>query len=635
MIRSSWSLKSILTIGGVAFTACGEGTTDPPPVPPLPPEPVTPAISLDMTLGEVVTLTDPSQVRVFQLNGGGESRDYEVIVQSASSSFGGWTDMQVKIKAQGASANAVPVELPQLFPTLSGFERERVLRASSFSRERALRASTRRELLRVGARPLRVKRNASASIVSSGSPPQLGQMMDFTIGVDENLNGDCSNPTIISGEVMYVGQNFTIVEDVQFAAELSSSQRLSSADYQKIGDQLDTVVFPTDVAYFGAPADIDSNGTVIALITAEVNRMSEAGSGSIIAGFFWSGDLMGKASCPASNEGEIFYLAGPDPNSTFGAEIDLDFANTLARTTVAHEFFHLLNTQQRITKGGGNLSTDLEHSWLDEGLAHLAEEVAGLASVGLGTRSNFDLSAVLNSDEELDAFNDFHLLNFDRFGRFLQGGCPEKSVGPANTQALGATGGSDPGGVESLKFRGFAYGFVRWLGDQFGPEGSGQVPGSREEDLFRELSSGGPSHLSGVANVLRGIQVVSGSNVEWRELVASYMASLVVDDAAPAGVDPRTQFKTWDLRGLFQQANDNPADLGCPFDRTYPLFPAVVTLTPSLNQTISFTVNSATGRFISMSSSGVAPDVVLEVMNPSGGALLSDARAQVTIIRTG
>ena len=89
------------------------------------------------------------------------------------------------------------------------------------------------------------------------------------------------------------------------------------------------------------------------------------------------------------------------------------------------------------------------------------------------------------------------------------------------------------------------------------------------------------------------------------------------------------------MRGLFQQANDNPADLGCPFDRTYPLFPAVVTLTPSLNQTISFTVNSATGRFISMSSSGIAPDVVFEVMTPSGGALLSDARAQVTIIRTG
>ena len=86
------------------------------------------------------------------------------------------------------------------------------------------------------------------------------------------------------------------------------------------------------------------------------------------------------------------------------------------------------------------MNTDLEHSWLDEGLAHLAEELAGLASVGLGTRSNFDLSAVLNSDEELDAFNDFHLLNFDRFGRFLQGGCPAKSVGPANTQALGATG---------------------------------------------------------------------------------------------------------------------------------------------------------------------------------------------------
>ncbi|MCG8469191.1 MAG: hypothetical protein MJB57_13460 [Gemmatimonadetes bacterium] len=573
-----------------------------------------------MGVGEVVTLSDAAQVRSFRIAGGGESRDYRMIVHSASESPGATTAMQVVLTADGASGNAVPTQPLRARPPSRLSDRELRLRASSYEQERILKRRADEELRRVGARAYRPGLDVSASVVS-GSPPQLGEVLTFKVGIALPLSGDCNSNITVTGEVKYAGQHFTIVEDQQVAGHFTN------ADFQEIGQQLDDVVYPTNVAYFGAPADIDNNETVIALITAEVNKLTPAGSNAIIAGFFLAGDLADVSSCPASNQGEIFYLAGPDPNSTFGAEISLDFANTLARTTVAHEFLHLINTQQRVTIGGGSLVSDREDAWLDEALAHLAEELAGLVDAGFGTRANLGLAQITATDPQLDAFNDFHLLNFDRFGTFLYDG-------PEETLALGDASGFDPGGEASLPFRGFAYGFVRWLGDHFGPSGAGVLPGSREELLFRELSSGGPTFLKGIANVERAVQVVGSSNLQWEELLSYYLASLVVDDDAPSGVDPMTQFASWDMRDVFGALNGSNLGNSEPFNRLYPLLPSSVTLSSSTNQTISFTTNASTGRFISLTSPGTSPDLDVGITNQSGADLSAGARGRVTIIRT-
>ncbi len=616
----------LAAVVGLVLSACG-GATDPPPAPPPPPPPppppggsVPPAISLDMTVGEIVTLTNPAQVRSFQLDGGGEARDYQMIVQSASESFGGVTPMQIRVTAAGASANAVPVRIPVLERRSGPTDRELAMRASSAEMETVLRDRTRQEMARVGAAPFRPGFDVSAS-VAAGRPPVLGEMLTFSIGIDSNFNPDCNNTGTIMGEVVYAGQNFTVVEDVDVAGTLTPS------DYQEIGTQLDNVVYPTNVAYFGPPADIDNNQTVIALITAEVNRFTPQGSNAIIAGFFFAGDLLTKAGCPASNEGEIFYLIGPDPGAQFGPAISAEFANTLARTTVAHEFLHLINTEQRAIIGNGDLITNREDAWLDEGLAHLAEELAGLATAGLGTRSNLDLNRLTLSQADLDAFNDFHLLNVDRFASFLYDG-------PESVMTLGTSSGGDPGGVESLTFRGFGYGFVRWLGDHFGPAGAGTLPGSREELLFRELSRGGPSHVSGITNVEAALQAIAGSNLQWDELLSLYLASLVADDNAPSGTDPRAQSLTWDLRGLYAQLQTSNLGMSNPFDRPYPLVPAAVTLTASTNQVLTFSTNASSGRYVSITSPATSPDVVIQVTNQSGADLAGGVAGQVTILRT-
>ena len=642
-LRDRWPRLG-LAISGLTLTACGGGTTEPPP----PPPPAlatgcggvaTPSVSvtLDLTPGQHVTLDAPADVRAFRLAGGDSPRDYQVIVQSASEAPGQSVDGCMRVRAERASANVAPSSPPRLVSAGGELNRDLRRRASWFARERLLRERDLQELAAVGAQPVRPRTPGldPIDLADALRPPELGDTLSFRIGVGADLTVNCRNPTMVTGEVRYAGEHFTIVEDIQFHAQ-PESDRFSPEDFETIGRQLDEVVYPVDVAYFGEPADIDQNGTVFALISAEVNRLTPVGETSIVAGFFLARDLTSRSSCEASNEGEIFYLVGPDPDEDFGAEITLDFADRLARSTVAHEFAHLINAQRRVTLGSGNIFGDREVAWLDEGMAHLAEEVAGLRAADFGTRENLDLATIVPSQFHEDIFNDFHVLNVNRLGRFLRGGCPTPNPdGPAATRVLGDAAGEDPGGVESLAFRGFAYGFVRWLGDHFGPSGTGgALPGSREEELFRHLTSGGPAHFRGITNVERTLQTVAGVNIEWEELLSLYLTSLIADDRAPAGADPRTQWRTWNLRDLYGQLSTTNLGEACPFTRDFPLTPSRVNLHVSTSSSTEFTVNSSTGRYFSLVSSGATPDVIVEVMDPAGADLPGRARAQITVLRT-
>src|SRR5436190_1747936 len=66
----------------------------------------------------------------------------------------------------------------------------------------------------------------------------------------------------------------------------------------------------------------DGNGRAIPFFTRSVNKLSPAGSGEVVLGFYYGRDLLPKqgplGSCPGSNEAEMFYLLVPDPNGVNG-----------------------------------------------------------------------------------------------------------------------------------------------------------------------------------------------------------------------------------------------------------------------------------------------------------------------------
>ena len=433
--------------------------------PPIPPPPPGPAITLNLAVGQSVTLTDPAEIRSFQLDGGAGAREYQVIVQSASEAFGGSVGARLSVSAVSASASVVDAAPSRPALTLGSASAHFERRQRALLMEDRLRRNTRRELQRVGARPA-VSRDRSGigpRFNIASAPPTVGQNVAFKLAVTTDLQVNCNSTDTIDAVIKWVGNHFAIAEDVQSAGHFTQQ------DYDDLGALLDQTIYPVETTYFGEPADIDGNDVVVALITAEVNRMTPRGAGFLIAGFFFDGDIFDASSCAASNEGELFYLIGPDPGGTYSDPVSVAEALSLARTTVGHEFLHLLNTQQRITIGGGGALAD-EDAWLDEGLAHFAEELVGLSVAGHGLRQNLDLFDVapVGDVEAGVAFNDFHLLNLQRVARFM--------LDPEGTQALGSSTGGDPSGAESLKMRGFAYLMARWLGDQFGPAGSGPLP---------------------------------------------------------------------------------------------------------------------------------------------------------------
>lgn len=124
---------------------------------------------------------------------------------------------------------------------------------------------------------------------------------------------------------------------------------------------------PSLDTWFGANSDIDNNGVIIALITSQVNKLT-SGSGGIITGFFYSGDLFGY------NLAEIVYMSTPDSAGVYGTAVSNSFSmSNFLPAVLFHEVQHLKSYYQHTVVAGGVS----EENWLNEGMSHLTEDLVG------------------------------------------------------------------------------------------------------------------------------------------------------------------------------------------------------------------------------------------------------------------
>ena len=286
-----------------------------------------------------------------------------------------------------------------------------------------------------------------------------------------------------------------------------------------------------------------------------------------------------------------------------------------ARSVSAHEIEHLLSASERMVFNGGWI-TDLEVAWLGEALAHVAEEVTGFAVGELSTRDELTHDEI-TADPEL--FEAYFLNNFARAGLFMES--------PGETLTIIA---QDPGGLESLRMRGFGWLFLRWLADQYAPSGSGgPVAGSREEWLFRSLSTGGSGPAQGISNVERALQEVAGETVSWQELLADFGTMLAVEDDV-TGVAPRLTLPTWRLRDVYRGIHDGSRGGQAPFTEAYPLQMEESAFTTSA---WDFDVNASGEVYFEFTSDGGPAPLSLLLGAQSGGELPPGARVLFTIVR--
>jgi hypothetical protein len=144
---------------------------------------------------------------------------------------------------------------------------------------------------------------------------------------------------------------------------------------------LDDRVLPTAAPHFGLARDVDGDGRFTVLITGWLSRL--AGGRLAVDGFVRGADLDPDVPAPFGNRCDMMYLSAalrPGPH---------------LRTVLAHEYTHAATFSQkaRAAAAAGGPPGFEEEGWLDEALAHLAEDLHGFSRTNLDYRVSAFLSA--------------------------------------------------------------------------------------------------------------------------------------------------------------------------------------------------------------------------------------------------
>lgn len=567
---------------------------------------------LDLAPGDVRTLTGAAALECLRLQGSPDGRELLMTVGTASRTAGAVTPLRLHLRTGREPSG----EAPRLSASIRGPRATEDAAIRDFGAEATLRENALRSLRRRGVRSPRLSGPPRPDLqaVRTQTSPQPGDLASFRFATGPDLGVSCQDTTrTVTARVRAVGERVMLVQDT--AAPSTGS--FSEADFELLRDEFDRVVLPTDSAYFGGPADIDGNGRITLLFTPEVNRLTPRNATSRISGFFLpldlvdSGDAEGSGLrgpegqvCPASNEGEVLYLSVPDPDGDVGPALARPEALRLARSVTAHELEHLLSAEQRLIFGGGDFS-DLGTTWLQEGLAHLAEEVVGLRIMGLEPGSDLGWREVSADRNLLELFNTFHLDNFGRLSLFMQA--------PSLTPALAS---ADPGGLSGLQMRGFAWSLLRWVGD-----------GRLDDDpagFFRQLSTGGSAHRRGIEN----LETATGA--AWEDLLSRYLLSVALDEADVEGEAAELGFATWDLRSVFAALAENPGTRG---DIVPSAFPLMVLDLPLESSTLDLDLGASTAVFLRLAAARELPPAALRLGSQSGGAVSASIVPQLSIVR--
>jgi len=411
--------------------------------------------------------------------------------------------------------------------------------------------------------------------ISAAAAVAVGDQITLNVNVDSA----CRNPDNHIATVKAVSDNAIVVEDNADPAGFTAP------DYQFFAAAFDTLVFPVDTTNFGVPSDLDKNGKVILFFTTTVNKLTPSGSPSgFVAGFFYGRDLIPKNdpklgfTCTGSNEAEIFYLLAPDPQGTINKNVrSTSLVRRITVGTVAHEFQHLINFAQHWISPV--VFTDFESSFLDEGLAHEAEELVFYRAGGLTPKRNLDVSAIGGLPAS-DAFFAYQNQNAVRFREFLKSPSDNTPYAPDNV-------------VEgSLAARGGSWSFLRYAADR---------KGTAEKAIWRQLVSPS-SNVQGLAN----LKVVFGADIGAQ--VRDWAVANYVDDRVGTS---RAEFKhpSWNTASIETFVNGNP---GTTFPlETLPLVnsPVAVTLVDGGAAYLRFGVGAGSvgGATVTTSTAGALP----------------------------
>ena len=362
------------------------------------------------------------------------------------------------------------------------------------------------------------RQNGAGRFNTAVALPAVGDLMKL----NTNASNACANANYRTGRVVAITSQAIIIADTA-----NPPNGFTTEDYQYFGVTFDTLIYPVDTLNFGAPTDIDKDQHVILFFTRAVNELTPPAQSFYVGGFFYSRDLFpttssgGLGGCETSNFAEMFYLLAPDPGGVVNQNVrTVNFVRTSTVGTVAHEFQHLINASRHLYMSTGGT---FEDSFLDEGLAHVAEELTFYRASGLSPRQNLTYGQIQSLPGGKDAFNNFGASNFRRFREFLTSPQTNSPYAPN----------------ANITTRGAIWSFLRYAADRrTGPE----------SEMWFQLANP-PAGVRGLQNITRAVTSDLSTWVrDWA--VANY-----ADDFIP-GAQPPAEHPSWNIRSVVSALND-------------------------------------------------------------------------------
>ena len=382
-------------------------------------------------------------------------------------------------------------------------------RANAEHRSFASGRDARRQVLRS------ISGSGPGSGISTNAIPGTVKVGDLvTLNVSVNF---CTNPVNRGLRVAALGTKSIVLADT-----LNPAGGFTDADYQRISARFDTLVYPLDVGAFGAPSDIDGNGRVGIIFTRTVNEQTPANVNYFVGGFFNPRDLFPRVAqvttdnCPASNEGEMFYMLAPDPGGAVNGNVrTTGFVDSLTTGVLAHEFQHLINGSRRFYIN--TAANDFEAVWLNEGLSHVAEELLYYRESGFTPRQNLTDSTIRILNRPTYGFwKSDAAANFSRFLAYLR-----------------APGGNSPyANDDELATRGATWSFLRYAADRLG---------TTDGTIWQRFDDATTTGLETLRSVY-GTDPVP--------LVRDWAVANYVDDFG-VSTDARFAHKSWNFRDIY------------------------------------------------------------------------------------
>ena len=360
----------------------------------------------------------------------------------------------------------------------------------------------------------------------------------FTPSTAVGASASCNDFTEITARAVYIGTKGIIYEDV--AAPLAGQM---DDTFAQLGQEFDTSMYPSDTN-FGDPLitdpDTDNDQHLNMVFTPVIP--------STLAGFVISCDFFPRnpTDNQSSNFGENFYARVPTvAGAGFGADTPEAFLRTM-RATIVHEVKHIAAFGARLENPN---ATSFEESWLEEGMAMVAEEVWARDRVyaGAAWKGNMIYHATLFCDVRPGATcPGAPFVMFDHFARlysFLNQ--------PGATSLFGRVADGD------FTFYGISWSFIRYNVDRYA---------TSEATYLRGITS---ATVTGITNISQQ------SGADPTQILGNWSLALYLDENTAMAGNADVNFPSWDLRDIFAGMNrDFPQSNNFP--RIYPLLPQAV-----------------------------------------------------------